>query len=227
MASTQTTSKIVLLLLGAAFYDRGCLPPTRPPSAGEQMRTDKKLKISWHETLMALALLPHWARFIHWAFICTEAAGIYIKYSQSGVAPPLPPTFIVGSAVLITGASIRLRCFSELGRHFTLAMSVRDNHTLVTSGPYGLVRHPAYTGGLLQLLGAGLVVLGAGSWWSQTGYATPWGVFLAGNFMVCVAVFGYACLRGAKEDEYLAKNFGEQWKSWAQRVPCRYIPGIC
>ncbi|KAJ7097031.1 hypothetical protein B0H15DRAFT_824610 [Mycena belliarum] len=225
MASTQATSKILLLLLGAAFYDRASVPPTRPASAGEQLRADKKITL--HERIMSYAIVPLWARCVYWTLSILEAAELYNKYSQGASVPPLTPTFLAGTAVLIAGTAIRIRCFRELGRHFTYAMSVRDNHSLVTSGPYGVVRHPAYTGGLLQIIGSTLVIFGADSWWSDIGYTTRLGTFLAGSSIVCGVIYAYACLRGAKEDEYLARTFGDQWKSWAQKVPYRYIPGIC
>jgi len=36
---------------------------------------------------------------------------------------------------------------------FTFEMSIRKEHILVTSGPYGVVRHPGYTGALLAIGG--------------------------------------------------------------------------
>ena len=40
-----------------------------------------------------------------------------------------------------------------MGRMFTFEMSIRRDHKLVTSGPYGVVRHPGYTGILLVVSG--------------------------------------------------------------------------
>ena len=51
------------------------------------------------------------------------------------------------------GGYIRWACYRALGRLFTFEMSIRDNHELVTDGPYGWVRHPAYTGILLIVAG--------------------------------------------------------------------------
>ena len=36
---------------------------------------------------------------------------------------------------------------------FTFEMSIRKDHMLITSGPYGVVRHPGYTGFLLVVIG--------------------------------------------------------------------------
>lgn len=29
-----------------------------------------------------------------------------------------------------------------------------------------------------------------------------------------------------KEDAMLGENFGEAWRAWAKRVPCRLVPGV-
>ena len=29
------------------------------------------------------------------------------------------------------------------------------------------------------------------------------------------------------EDAMLEKNFGEEWRAWAKKVPCRVVPGVC
>ncbi|KAJ7081117.1 hypothetical protein B0H15DRAFT_890375 [Mycena belliarum] len=214
------TPKLILSVVGAAVWDRACVPPSRP-SRPDQTRASER-QLSLHEKVMALPVLPYWVRFAHWAFVATEAAALW---------EGRPQTFTLysaaGTGLIILGASIRIRCFRELGRHFTLAMTLRDDHSLVTTGPYGVVRHPAYTGGLLQLLGALIANLGPGSWFANGGSATLWGKFLAVNLGVCAAVFGYACTRGAKEDRYLAKTFGETWERFAKNVPYRYIPGVC
>jgi len=51
------------------------------------------------------------------------------------------------------GGLIRLECYRQLGTMFTFEMSIRKDHMLVTSGPYGIVRHPGYTGILLVISG--------------------------------------------------------------------------
>ena len=55
--------------------------------------------------------------------------------------------------MIALGGYIRWACYRALGRLFTFEMSIRDNHELVTDGPYGWVRHPAYTGILLIVAG--------------------------------------------------------------------------
>ena len=55
------------------------------------------------------------------------------------------------------GGLIRYKCYRALGSMFTFEMSIREGHVLVTSGPYAIVRHPAYTGAILVVIGIFLV----------------------------------------------------------------------
>jgi protein-S-isoprenylcysteine O-methyltransferase Ste14 len=47
------------------------------------------------------------------------------------------------------------------GRYFTFAIVVSPDQPVVTNGPYHVVRHPSYTGGLLIYIGIGLM---SGNW---------------------------------------------------------------
>jgi len=64
-----------------------------------------------------------------------------------------PLLSIIGAFMVTVGGLIRLECYRRLGRMFTFEMSIRKEHILVTSGPYGVVRHPGYTGALLAIGG--------------------------------------------------------------------------
>ena len=67
------------------------------------------------------------------------------------ICTPLPS--IIGASMATLGGLIRHRCYQVLGRMFTFEMSIRRDHMLITSGPYGVVRHPGYTGFLLVVIG--------------------------------------------------------------------------
>ncbi|KAJ7291608.1 hypothetical protein C8J57DRAFT_1445186 [Mycena rebaudengoi] len=234
-------SKLPLLLATALFYDRSLIPPTLPPSSDEQKRTKihGHRSMDWYEGIV-IPIIPLWTRLSYWAFTVTEAAvlitGRLDTYRPAEVTKLIGPynfvgritvAFVLGASLIITGAMIRFRCFREMGRHFTFALSLRDNHTLITTGPYAIVRHPAYTGGNMTILGAVLTLMHDGSWWFSGGYTTGWGQFLALNFIASALLIVRGFLRGHKEDSYLKISFGEQWERFAQQVPHRYIPGVC
>ncbi|KAJ7930513.1 hypothetical protein B0H13DRAFT_1961679 [Mycena leptocephala] len=236
-------AKLAILFLSALFYDRSLIPPTLPPSPEEQKRTETNAHrtIGWYEGII-IPIIPLWCRMSYWAFTFTEV--VVILASTLDVSPRadhivtrvigtydsperITVALISGTALVVAGAIIRFRCFREMGRHFTFALSLRDGHSLITTGPYSVVRHPAYTGGNMTLFGAALIHMWKGSWWFGGGYATAWGLILASHLLLSSGLIANGFLRGVKEDAYLKAQFGDQWERFAKQVPYRYIPGIC
>jgi len=137
-------------------------------------------------------------------------------------------TFMIGWSLAMAGSLTRLACYRELGRHFTFEVSLRKNHQLVTTGPYSIVRHPSYSAIVLVFAGISLCVAGAGSWLVECGWLeTIWGKALVAT-LVGSRLYSTVQLlaRPRVEDKLLEKEFGEQWRAWARRVPSRLIPGI-
>jgi protein-S-isoprenylcysteine O-methyltransferase Ste14 len=76
----------------------------------------------------------------------------------------LPPSEIlpaVGILIVAAGLGFSIWARVHLGRNWSGSVTVKENHTLVTSGPYARIRHPIYTGILLAFLGTALAV---GEW---------------------------------------------------------------
>jgi protein-S-isoprenylcysteine O-methyltransferase Ste14 len=71
--------------------------------------------------------------------------------------------FAVGMIFLVAGAGLRLWSFRTLGRYFTFTVKVSPDQPVVTAGPYRMLRHPGYAGGLLATAG---VALQYGNWLS-------------------------------------------------------------
>jgi protein-S-isoprenylcysteine O-methyltransferase len=65
-------------------------------------------------------------------------------------------TFEVGLILMAGGQLLRWWSIATLRRLFTGTGSIRADHRLIGTGPYRLVRHPAYTALLLVHAGAGL-----------------------------------------------------------------------
>jgi len=64
---------------------------------------------------------------------------------------------VIGLALLVGFASLRLRAIVVLGRHYSRRVRLLPDHRAIVSGPYRLVRHPAYLGTLVAHLGFVLV----------------------------------------------------------------------
>lgn len=126
------------------------------------------------------------------------------------------------------GGYIRHCCFRALGRLFTFEISIRDEHELITDGPYSIVRHPSYTGALLTVIGIIFWHSSPGSWITECGILeTKLGQTAAFLFLAYVSALTIGLmLRMSKEDEALQKLFGNEWDDWARTVPYSLVPGI-
>ncbi|KAI0036302.1 hypothetical protein K488DRAFT_41409 [Vararia minispora EC-137] len=135
--------------------------------------------------------------------------------------------FLLGVALEVLGAAIRMACFRALGVHFTYNLSIRDGHKLVRSGPYAIVRHPAYVGSMCAGAGITFVELSAGSWWREARVmdtrvgqtiAVVWGLLLLFSITVLA--------RAPQEDAMLRARFGEEWEAYAREVRWWFVPGL-
>lgn len=61
---------------------------------------------------------------------------------------------ITGILMMVSGILLRIWSINTLGKHFTVTVRIAQEHKLVTSGPYSLVRHPSYLGAFLAITGS-------------------------------------------------------------------------
>jgi protein-S-isoprenylcysteine O-methyltransferase Ste14 len=94
-----------------------------------------------------------------------------------------------------------------LGNRFSGLAAIQRGHTLVTSGVYGVIRHPSYLGLLINSLG-----------WSLA-FRSGVGVLLT------VLLIPPLLARINAEENLLYAEFGDQYKVYCSRTP-RIIPGI-
>ena len=95
-----------------------------------------------------------------------------------------------------------------LGRELRLDAAVGEDHELIRSGPYRLVRHPIYTSMLCVILGTGILTA-----------SLP-------MLLVSILVFVIGTeIRVRVEDGLLASRFGEVFEDY-QRTTTRYIPFV-
>jgi protein-S-isoprenylcysteine O-methyltransferase Ste14 len=140
----------------------------------------------------------------------------------------LPPTFVLGCLTTAASGALRWACYKTLGSLFTFELTLREDHRLVTNGPYAFVRHPSYSGVVLGVVGTLLVHFGPASWWARAGWLGTLGgqVYAFGWCLMEAYVLWSILCRAPTEDEFLRKQFGAEWDAWAERVPYRVIPGV-
>jgi protein-S-isoprenylcysteine O-methyltransferase Ste14 len=66
--------------------------------------------------------------------------------------------FWLGAAVTVAGLLFCVWARVTLGANWSRSVTIKQGHELITAGPYGLVRHPIYTGLLTGFLGTALAV---------------------------------------------------------------------
>ena len=88
----------------------------------------------------------------------------------------------------------------HLGRNWSRSVTIKEGHELITTGPYGVVRHPIYTGILTGFLGMAIAI-------SQVR-----------GFIVVVLVFFAFWLKLSMEEKWIRSQFGETYAAYARQT---------
>src|ERR1700722_1138164 len=86
-------------------------------------------------------------------------AGIVIAdaFHRGGLATRSGILAVMGVGLFVCGIALAVWARLHLGRNWGMPMTQRAEPELITSGPYGFVRHPIYSGLLTAMLGTVLV----------------------------------------------------------------------
>lgn len=114
----------------------------------------------------------------------------------------------VGFALMLAGICVRWLAIYTLGRYFTRAVTVLDNHRIVRRGLYRHLRHPSYSGYLLGNLGLGMAF---SNWLS---ILIIFGPIVAASFY-----------RIRIEERALRQSFGDEYLEYARGTK-RLIPKV-
>jgi protein-S-isoprenylcysteine O-methyltransferase Ste14 len=88
------------------------------------------------------------------------AAWIIGKHTDLGTGANAWPALVVAVALILLGGAVRTWAVIALGRFFRREVTIEEGQTVVRRGPYRLIRHPAYLGTIVSLLGIGLALGG-------------------------------------------------------------------
>jgi protein-S-isoprenylcysteine O-methyltransferase Ste14 len=113
----------------------------------------------------------------------------------------------VGVVTFVFGTMLRLWPVFVLGRRFSGLVAIQPGHTLVTTGIYGVIRHPSYLGLLVSTLG-----------WSLA-FRSAVGLILTVLTLVPVIA------RIRSEETLLGEQFGREYEVYRARTS-RLIPGV-
>ncbi|RXE55369.1 hypothetical protein ABH15_11505 [Methanoculleus taiwanensis] len=133
-------------------------------------------------------------------------AALPLLYSLTPIlAPfsvPMPDALrIAGGAVYLAALVLMLLILRELGGDWSMGVELKENHRLVTSGPYRFVRHPTYTAFTLMMAGQ---------------------LFLTANWLVGIygiAVWALFCVvRIPREEAMMLEEFGDEYRTYRDRT---------
>lgn len=106
-----------------------------------------------------------------------------------------------GAVLALTGALFAAWGKARLGRMFSTQLGVQEGHTLVTSGPYAVVRHPIYLGLIDFIIGSAL-------------YLNDIALMVAGLLYV---IYFTAQIR--IEERIFSTHFGSRWEEYRESTP--------
>ena len=80
-------------------------------------------------------------------------AALFSQFLRRAGIPMTDALYRAGLAVFLFGLVLRWYSIFYLGRYFTVDVAVAADHKVIDTGPYRYVRHPSYTGVLLEFFG--------------------------------------------------------------------------
>jgi protein-S-isoprenylcysteine O-methyltransferase Ste14 len=116
------------------------------------------------------------------------------------LVPDEPWAGAASVAVTALGVAFILWARATLGRNWSGTVTVKEDHELITRGPYAIVRHPIYTGALLGIAGTMLAV---GT--------------LRGFLGILPLAFSFR-MKSLIEERFMTDQFGGAYEAYKSRV---------
>ena len=156
-------------------------------------------------TKRAVKRQSRWSRLLH---IGIGALAFWLLFSQVPSWGLLGRPFVASTAWVwaaggaLTCAGIALAIWARvlLGRNWSGAVTIKQDHQLIRQGPYAALRHPIYSGMLLAVLGTALVV----------GRVRGLAAF--------VLVFVMFLAKSRIEERFMVEQFGEVYRDYRRRT---------
>ena len=116
--------------------------------------------------------------------------------------------FAIGMALIVIGLMIRVHSILSLKQYFTYSVAKVDDHQVIETGLYQVIRHPGYLGQLLIFIG---ISISLSNWLSILAMTIP-----------IVIGYGY---RIQVEEKFMLEQFGKDYLDYQKRTK-RLIPMI-
>lgn len=115
----------------------------------------------------------------------------------------VPRTYALGIAgVTLTWAGIALALWARwhLGQYWSARITIKEDHKLISTGPYARLRHPIYSGLDLAAIGSALAI---DRWRCVVG--------------VCLIILGY-WIKARREEAMLTAQFGADFQEHSRHT---------
>ena len=187
---------VVIITAGWVIATAIVVIPRYPELLAERIGPKKGAK-TWDTVVLSLYGVTMMVMWI--------VAGLDQRYSwSSGIGPEAQ----IGAMLLVIAGHALVVWATGVNAYFSQVVRIQTErgHTVISSGPYRVVRHPAYAGAILLVLGAPIML---GSWWA----------LIPG--VICAVLM---IVRTALEDKTLQAEL-PGYPEFAQRTPYRLLPG--
>ena len=111
-----------------------------------------------------------------------------------------PAGLALGLALVAAGYAGTLWCYKAMGDHWRIGIDPTEKNSLVTRGPYGVVRHPIYLFQIVMLAGSTVLLPS----WSA--------VLILALHLICVLC------KAMDEEAYLARTHGDAYRAYLSRT---------
>lgn len=112
------------------------------------------------------------------------------------------PNWLRWMGVVLGALSLAIYAWSRttLGKEWSYYLQMREKHHLVTTGPYGWIRHPIYL--------------------AMMGFLTGITLVTANSFLIAFLIVSIVdlALRIPKEEQMMIEEFGDEYKTYMQRT---------
>lgn len=149
---------------------------------------------------------PLGSRLLHIVPLCVAAWLLWAQrvpgaFLNARMFPWAEWEFWVGALITALGLLFSVWARIHIGGNWSGTVTVKENHELIMSGPYALVRHPIYTGLLFGFLGSALA---RGEWRGMFALAVTW-LALWRKYLF--------------EERWMVERFGTQYEAYRHKVP--------
>jgi len=132
--------------------------------------------------------------------------GVSVIDLLAGWSQVASPVVVLGDVLVASGLLLVFLTF-HANPYAASTVTVETEQTVISTGPYALVRHPLYSGGLLMFLGAPLAL---GSWW---------------GLVLCPPILVLVIFRLLDEETYLSAHL-PGYRAYCAKVTHRLVPAV-